>query len=177
MAAFAATVSAKDVLPTPGRAAKIIKSEFWRPFVSSSSSVMPVGTPVMPSLRLFKRSKRGATKLSIDFKVLRTWLSAIAKISRSASCSTLSGVDAGSIDLRMISEDVRMSLRSTALLRKCSNCHGTFAEDATDSINSKMYSRPPTMSSLPIFVSSAESVTGSMGVTALFKLQRAFQTS
>jgi hypothetical protein len=46
-AACSAMFSAKLVLPTDGRAARTIRSLFWRPVVSVSRSVKPVRTPLI----------------------------------------------------------------------------------------------------------------------------------
>ena len=164
MAALAAIVRANDVLPTPGRAARMIRSEFWRPFVSWSSSVIPVGTPVIPSLRLFRRSRSGVTKFSMGLREFLTCFSAMAKTSLSAACRTSSGLLEASIAFLMVSDDILMSLRSTYLLRRCWRFQSTFADDATLSIISKMYSRPPALERLPSFSSSAGRVSMSMGV-------------
>ena len=177
MAAFAAIVRAKEVLPTPGRAAKIIRSEFWRPFVSSSSSAMPVRMPVIPSLRLFRRSRSGVTKLWIGLRESLIWSSAIAKMSRSAPCNTSPGSAAGSMAFLIIVEDDLISLRRVAFLRNSSICHSVFAEDATDSISSNRYSRPPTSASLFMVSSSEAKVTKSIGVTLRLSVQRAVHIS
>ena len=46
-AAYSAMLSAKLVLPTLGRAARTIRSLFWRPLVSASRSAKPVRTPLI----------------------------------------------------------------------------------------------------------------------------------
>ena len=47
MPTCAATFSASDVLPIPGRAARITRFEDWKPAVIRSSSRKPVATPVI----------------------------------------------------------------------------------------------------------------------------------
>ncbi len=49
-AAFFAILSAKAVFPIPGRPARIIRSDFCKPAVNSSSLVNPVATPVTSAL-------------------------------------------------------------------------------------------------------------------------------
>ena len=46
MAAFMATLTAQEVLPTPGRAATMIRFSGCSPAVIASNLVKPVGTPV-----------------------------------------------------------------------------------------------------------------------------------
>ena len=50
-AAYCAMFSAKAVLPMAGRAAMMMRSLFWKPFVMRFSSVKPVDTPVIVPLR------------------------------------------------------------------------------------------------------------------------------
>ena len=45
-AALLAMFNASEVLPTPGRAARMIRSDFCKPPVSASKRVNPVGTPI-----------------------------------------------------------------------------------------------------------------------------------
>ena len=47
MATCEATLSASEVLPMPGRAARISRLEGWKPAVIRSRSRKPLGTPVM----------------------------------------------------------------------------------------------------------------------------------
>ena len=47
LAAFTARFSANDVLPTPGRAARMTRSPPRKPWNRSSASLKPVGTPAM----------------------------------------------------------------------------------------------------------------------------------
>ena len=49
MAIFLAIVNANAVLPIPGLAATIIRSDFCHPDVTLSSLVKPEGTPLSPS--------------------------------------------------------------------------------------------------------------------------------
>ena len=49
----------------------------------------------------------------------------------------------------MVSEADLIILRRVDLFFRCSRFHSTLAEDATDSIRSKRYSRPPASASLP----------------------------
>ena len=43
--ACCATFKVSEVLPTPGRAAMMIRSDFWKPPVFASRSLKPLGTP------------------------------------------------------------------------------------------------------------------------------------
>jgi hypothetical protein len=49
IAAFCAMLSVNAVLPIEGRAATMIRSDGWKPDVSSSRSAKPLGTPVIAS--------------------------------------------------------------------------------------------------------------------------------
>ena len=54
-----AMLSASDVLPTPGRAARTMRLAFWKPPVSLSMPSKPLATPLTPSpcCILSRRSK------------------------------------------------------------------------------------------------------------------------
>ena len=51
-ATFWAMLSARDVLPTPGRAARTMRLAFWKPPVSLSMPSKPVATPLTPLVLL-----------------------------------------------------------------------------------------------------------------------------
>ena len=55
-AALRVSASTKEVLPIPGRAAMMTRSDACQPEVSRSSAVKPVGIPVSPSSRSFSSS-------------------------------------------------------------------------------------------------------------------------
>ena len=56
MAIFLAILRANAVLPIPGRAATMIKSDFCHPDVTLSNFVNPDGTPLKPSSFCLKTS-------------------------------------------------------------------------------------------------------------------------
>ena len=69
MAAWRAMFSAKLVLPMPGRAPMMTRSERFRPVIVLSSSRIPVGMPRYRSLSgEFKRSRRSNVSNSTSFR-------------------------------------------------------------------------------------------------------------
>ena len=60
-AAFLARLSAKAVLPTEGRAASMIRSDFCHPRVTLSNEGNPEGTPLKPSIFWFFSTSRKAS--------------------------------------------------------------------------------------------------------------------
>ena len=82
-----AMFSTRLVFPIDGRAATMTRSEGWRPDVSSSRSVKPVGTPVTSSLRACSFSivsRLDCARSRSDTNPSRTLSSAIAKMACSA---------------------------------------------------------------------------------------------
>ena len=90
---YCAMFSTRLVLPIAGLAATMIRSDGWSPAIISSSSLKPVGTPVMSCFRACACST--AAKLALARSPIATnppWIdpSAILKMSRSASSITVS---------------------------------------------------------------------------------------
>ena len=63
-ARWVAMLSASDVLPMPGRAARTIRFDFWNPAVSSSRARKPDGAPVMSWSEFWISSSRSNDCLS-----------------------------------------------------------------------------------------------------------------
>ena len=119
-AALRAAVNTKAVLPIPGRAAMITRSEFCQPPVARSNSTNPVATPVIPSFISFLErisSIESRTKFFISTTLRPMFLSAMENMAvsvRSRSSNT-------SVESSYESRTAMVAAEINSRLIKCSN--------------------------------------------------------
>ena len=165
-AAFLAIAKVKAVLPIPGLAATIIKSEGCHPEVSLSNSENPVGIPVSPCSFWESSSSIfcaliAITPTLIDPLFKCCWVISNKPFSASSNISKTSLVS--SKESLMILVDTFINSRWIFFWEMILAWYSILAPDATIFVNSTKYCGPPAISNSPDFRNPSFTVRISIG--------------